>query len=335
MRLVDKFRLLNAEQLWNVLGGNSNQRAFARRLATLFHARVLDRPHAQFRPGQAARPFTYAVGPLGRRELDHLDGVVRTGRRNITNENERLKLHFIDHETAVAEVALAFQLATEQQGWKFELALDDEISAATGLPPAISITFLDGVPDPLSLRPDCHFGIDAGDGHRRRYFVEVDLGTEPQIRSNFRTSSILKKLLCYWELSRWDRSPVDGVIFVTTTTQRLHNMIDLVRRVDPKARGSHFFSFALLARCRIEHHASLFYEPTFRTAKINYDNPRRFFLDTCERCNQCVDPANELHRIVNSDPRIVLAPASTPLDQFLPDGPPAYEHVDCPGLRKG
>jgi hypothetical protein len=332
--LVDKYRLLNAEQLWAVLGGTNNWRAFVRRLATLFHAGVLDRPRAQFRPGQPSRAYIYAVGPHGRRELDRLDGIPRTGKRDIRHENERLKLHFLDHETAVSEVALAFQLATQRQGWTFDLALDDEVSAATGLPPVIDIRFVQDVSEPLALRPDCHFVVDGGDGARRAYLVEVDLGTEPQVRWNLRTSSIVRKTIAYWQLSRWDASPVEGVLFVTTTPKRLANMIDVVRRVDPKAKGSHFFQFALLQDCRIANHASLFYEPLFYSSKIGYPNARPFFLSDCPRCHQSLDRGNEPHEIVNSDPRVVLAPASTPLDDFLPDGAPVYAHTDCPGLRR-
>ena len=324
---------MNAQQLWAVLGGDNNPRAFTRRLATLFHAGVLDRPRAQFRPGHPARAFVYAVGVQGRRELDRLDGITRAGRRDIRNENERLKLHFIDHEIATAEVALAFQLATARQGWAFELALENEISVATGMPPVVEINFLRDVNEPLPLRPDAHLVLDAGDGARRAYFVEVDLGTEPQIRWNLRTSSILRKVVAYWQLSFWNASPVDGVIFLTTTQQRLNNMIDVVRRVDPRSKGSHFFKFGLLEHCRIDNHQDLFYEPFFRSAKVGYDNRRKLFLDACPKCHQLIDPSNEPHEIVNTDPRILLAPASTPLADVVPDAP-VYAHTDCPGLRK-
>jgi len=331
LRLIDKHRLVNGQQLWAALAGNAHPRAFAYRLATLFHAGVLDRPPAQFRGGQPARPYVYAVGPRGRQELDRLDSIARTGKRDIHAENKRLKLHFIEHETAVTEVTLAFQLATERQGWTCEFALDDEIPAATGLPPVVNITFMDDVKEPVPLRPDAHVVIDAGEGARRAYFFEVDLGTEPQIRWNLRTSSILRKTIAYWQLSFWHPRPVDGVIFLTTTPQRLANMIDVVRRVDPKSKGSHFFHFALLDQCRIENHSGIFYEPLFRSAKIRYDNPRPLFLDTCPKCNQLIDTANEPHEILNAEPRLELAPATPPLPAVLPDDESVYAHTNCPG----
>ena len=317
-----------------MLGGDNNPRAFARRLAVLFHGGVIDRPPAQFRGGQPSRAYVYAVGPRGREELNRLDGTPQRGKRDTRAENDRLKLYFIEHETAIAEAALTFQLATERQGWRFELALDDEIPAATRLPTGVDIGFMENVSERLPLRPDAHVVIDPGDGARSAYFVEVDLGTEPQIRRNLRTSSILRKVIAYWQLSIWKRGPIDGVIFLTTTRQRIANMIDVVRRVDPKCKGSHFFHFGLLDQFRIDNHAALFYEPLLHSAKIGYDNPRKLFLDTCPKCNQLVDTANEPHEILNTaEPPLVLAAASSVLPDLLPDDAPVYAHTDCPGLR--
>src|SRR5262249_38694703 len=101
LRLVDKFRLLDATQLYKVLGGNGHPRAFSHRLEQLFHSKdgsVLDRPPAQWRGGEPARPYIYAVGPRGRRELDKVDGIERRGRRDFKAENDRLGFTFLDHE---------------------------------------------------------------------------------------------------------------------------------------------------------------------------------------------------------------------------------------------
>jgi len=68
------------------------------------------------------------------------------------------------------------------------------------------------------------------------------------------------------------------------------------------------------------------------STKVGYDNPRKLFLDTCPKCHQLIDPANEPHEILGTDPRVVLAPASSPLPDFLPDEP-VYAHTDCPGHR--
>lgn len=300
LRLIDRHRLLNAEQLRAALGPGSNERAFLHRLAKLFHAGVIDRPPAQFRPGQPSRSFIYAVGPRGREVLDQLAGARRRS-RNTRTANDRLKLNFLEHESACAEVALAFQLATERQGWTFELALGDEVATASGLPPGVDVSYRRDVAERLPLCPDAYVVVDAGGGARRAYLFEVDLGTEPQIRWNLRTSSILRKVIAYWQLCFWRNAPIDGVIFFARSAARLSNMIDVVRRADPKAKGSHYFQFALLDDCRIETHAALFYDPLFRSSKIGYDHPRPLFLPVCPDCNESVDVRNEPHRILGAD----------------------------------
>src|SRR5262245_38877865 len=93
LRLVDKYRLLDAKQLYASVGGDWNPRAFSKRLDNLFHAEggsVLHRPPAQFRGGEPARPYIYAVGPQGRQVLDKLDGIERRSRRDFKAENDRL-----------------------------------------------------------------------------------------------------------------------------------------------------------------------------------------------------------------------------------------------------
>jgi hypothetical protein len=339
LRLIDKFRLLNAEQLWQALGGDSHPRAFTRRLATLFHAEhgeVLARPPKQFVAGSASQPIIYAVGPRGREILDRLDHLADSSRRTVRVANDRLTLHFLRHETAVAETALAFQLATERQGWSFALALRDEIAAATGLPAAVDIGFRTDLAKRLPLCPDAHIRIDAGDGAQRAYLIEVDLETEPQIRWNLRTTSILRKVIAYWQVSLWRPLPVHGVIFLTTARRRLNNMIDVVRRVDPKHKGSHFFHFALLDHCRIDTHAALFYDALFHSSKIGYDKPRPLFLDTCPTCHQYVDPNNEPHVVLNALPEpLICNPGAPLLPDHLPAGAaPEYAHQECPGLAR-
>lgn len=99
-------------------------------------------------------------------------------------------------------------------------------------------------------------------------------------------------------------------------------------------RWAHFFTFSTHDRCRLDDPDALLTDPVWWTAKAGYDNPRKLFLDECPKCHQLIDPSNEPQVIVNSDPRVVLAPASTPLDDFPPDGEPVYAHAACPGLQR-
>lgn len=163
--------------------------------------------------------------------------------------------------------------------------------------------------------------------------------TEPNERSDLNRSSIRQKLLAYWQLNTsrlrtYDRQHDSfRVLFVTTTEERLHNMRAAAQEVDPKKKGSHFFLFSTHDRCTLDDPEALFTDPVWWTAKIRYDNPRQLFLETCPKCNQLIDPANEPHEILNADPPVALAPASSPLPDLLPDDAPVYAHTHCPGLQ--
>ena len=117
------------------------------------------------------------------------------------------------------------------------------------------------------------------------------------------------------------------MIFLTTSKKRLAGMIDVVRRVDPRGRGSHFFQFAPLEDCRIATHEALSYEPLSRSSKVGYDNRRTLFLDVCSTCNQSVDPANEAYRLLNSVPP---AWSSLPAPRTYP---PTCQRTRSPSTR--
>ena len=122
------------------------------------------------------------------------------------------------------------------------------------------------------------------------------------------------------------------MIFVTTTEERLSNMRLAAQEADEKKKGSHFFAFSLHSRTTIDVADEIFTEPIWWTARAGYDNPRTLFLNACAKCRQLLDPANEPHEVVNTnDPRIILAPATTPFPDILPDAP-VYAHTACPGL---
>src|SRR5262249_20663162 len=146
--------------------------------------------------------------------------------------------------------------------------------------------------------------------------------------------------LAYWQLNvdtlrSYDRrTDTFRVLFITTTETRLHHMRAAAQEVDPKKKGPHFFLFSTHERCTLDRPDALLTEHVWWTARSGYDNPRKLFLDPSAKCAQLIDPANEPHEILNTDPRVALAPASTPLPEFLPGEAPVYAHTDCPGLQR-
>lgn len=278
----------------------------------------------------------YALGVRGRQLLDELDQVVRVGKRDWRNENKRLKLQTLEHEIAVTESVLALHFAAQQRGWDFRWWRDPRYITDGVLPPRVAIAAENGRYDPLPLRPDAYVVLTRDDGHEVNFFVEVDRGTESQRR-------IAEKLLAYWNFisaavrQHGSRERSWRALIVTTSEERAQNMCRTAQEaVDPKKKGTHAFLVSTLDRCRIdlERLHAVFDEPLWWSTKVGYDNPRKLFLDACPKCHQLIDPSNEPHEILNSDPRVVLAPASTPLNDFLPANAPVYAHTDCPGHAK-
>lgn len=328
--------MIDSRQLELALRGDGNARHFLERLKELFDDEYLHRPPAQKRPGETRRPMIYALGIRGRQLLDELDQVVRVGKRDWRNENKRLKVQTLDHEIAVTETVLSLHFAANQRGWDFRWWRDPRYITDGVLPPRVAIAPEHGRYDPLPLRPDAYVVLTRDDGHQVNLFVEVDRGTEAQRR-------IAEKLLAYWNFitpavkAHGARAQSWRVLFVTTSEERAMNMrLTAQEDVDPKKKGTHIFLLTTLDRCRIdlERSPAVFDEPLWWSTKVGYDNPRKLFLDACPKCHQLIDPSNEPHEIVSSDPRIVLAPASTPLAEFLPMDDPLYAHTVCPGLAK-
>jgi hypothetical protein len=237
----------------------------------------------------------------------------------------------------LTEVRLGLQLATEAHGWSCRSSEGAAFRDETGFPRSVEIRPDTGAPVILPLNPDAFITAETG-AHRYHWFLEVDMSTEPHERRDLKRSSLRQKMLAYWQLNRealrtYDRrTDTFRVLFVTTTEPRLHHMRAAAQAVDPKGKGSHFFLFSTHRRCTLDNPAALLTDHVWWTAKTGYDTPRRLLLDTCPICHQLVDPANEPHEIVNAASRLILAPASSALAEFLPADPPLYAHTQCPGL---
>lgn len=336
LRLVDGHRLIDSRQLELALLGDGNPRHFRDRLERLSDQEYLHRPPAQKRPRERRRHMIYALGIRGRELLDELDQVQRNGKRDWRLENKRLKLHFLEHEIAVTETVLALHIAAQHRHWAFEWWHDPRYHGAGILPEKVAIHQDHGRFDPLPLRPDTYARMTLDDGHCVNLFIELDRGTESHDRAS------LEKMLAYWDYitaevkTHGSRAQSWRVLIVTTTEERVRNMRRVAQeRVDPKKKGTHVFLLTTRDRCRInlERPLRVFDDHIWWSTKIGYDNPRKLFLDACPKCHQLIDPANEPHEILNADTRIVLAPASSPLSNLLPDVAPIYAHTNCPGHR--
>jgi len=255
LRLVDRCRFLDSRQLRLMLGRGLNERAFLRRLQTLFHAEYLERPEQQrsrWWAKGAAQHYVYALGIEGHKLLYpelHKKGASTDWRLR----NRRAQALYIDHRLAVAEVMLSFLLAGEMLNVQMVAWHEGNgFHRATGLPSAIDVPTQGGsiyVP----LHPDAYFVLSTSDGRQDYFFLEVDRGTEPISRATWVRTSIRRKLAAYWQLYA-DRVneragiPSFRVLTVTTSGTRVENMRRLARAIDPKQRGSAMFLFTTVDR---------------------------------------------------------------------------------------
>ncbi|MBX3027072.1 replication-relaxation family protein [bacterium] len=339
LELLAQHRLVTSRQLFLAVAGDRNARAFSYRLRRLFDAEFVSRPRHQMLPGEPAKPFAYALGVNGHRHLYPAQWNSPNGHpRDWRQRDRRIRPQAIAHEVQLTEFLLALRLAAEAQDWTFRWSLGDAFRAETGFARIVEIEPAYGSALTLPLNPDAFVTIDTGE-HRYRWFVETDMGTEPAERNDLRRSSVRQKLLAYWQLNqsvlrRYDRRTDSfKVFFLTTTEERLHGLRAAAQQADEKKKGSHFFMFSTHARTSMEAADSLLTDHVWWTARAGYDNPRTLFLSPCARCSQLLDPSNEPYESFDSDPRLVLAPASTPLPDILPTEELRYAHTDCPALR--
>ncbi len=341
LNLLAQHRLITSRQLLLTVGGDRNPRAFSQRLRRLFDGELISRPKHQMLPGQPSRPLAYALGINGHRHLypDQWKGPTAQPPSDWRQRDRRIRPQAIGHEVQLTEFLLALRLAAEAQDWTFRWSMGDAFRAETGFPRSVELQPNYGSAFSLPLNPDAFVTIDTGE-HRYRWFVETDMATEPAERSDLRRSSIRQKMLAYWQLNqsvlrRYDRRADSfRTLFLTTTEARLHNLRLAAQEADEKKKGSHFFAFSTHDRTTIDVADQILTDPVWWTARAGFDNARTMFLPSCPNCRQRIDPANEPHQLLNTpDPRIILAPASTPLPDLLPDEP-IYAHTECPGLQR-
>lgn len=336
LELADQHRIITSRQLLAVAGSDRNERAFLHRLQRLSDDEYLTRPRHQERVG---KPMAYALGINGHRELHPDLWRGPQAPADWRQKDRRIGLKSIDHEATLTEVLLAFRLAAETRDWPFRWSFGDAFRDETGFRRSVEVRPAGDAPFHLPLNPDAFVTVEAPDGQRFRWFLEIDMGTEPHVRQDLRRSSIRQKLLAYWHLDHtrlhgYERN-VDSfrVLFVTSTEVRLETMRLAARDVDPKGLGAHYFHFSTHDRCTLADPDAVIDGLSWWSAKTGYDNPRRLLLDTCPDCNQLVDIGNEAYRILNSNPPgLAFAAGSTPLPDHLPDDEePAYAHHVCPG----
>jgi hypothetical protein len=197
VELVEEYRLLSSNQVIALLNEGSPQ-VLLRRLQLLYHARFLDRPRSQIEdllrsPG--SRPMAYALGAKGAELLG-----VKTPKP--------VKLPFVEHALSVSEILAAFRISARKRSdvrlISFREILEEKAPEETRrkkVPDAWRVKLAgEGA---IGVSPDAIFGLHflskPEGGNRAYFFLEVDRGTMPVMRTRFAETSMWRKLVAYYQ----------------------------------------------------------------------------------------------------------------------------------------
>ena len=246
------------------------------RLSRLFHSGYLDRPRAQldYYPNSGSSPMVYALADRGARLLVERDGV-DFANVEWSRKNRQAGRPFIEHQLEIVDFYVALQIATRDRT-DLRLIHPDEMVAgfpdqtfSERNPFALRVKLSHrGIIHDIAVVPDLVFGLLLADGSRRCFLVEIDRGTMPVARADFRQTSFVRKMRAYltayaakaherhfgWKSFR--------VLTVTTDRYRAQSMKDALRQLHvPHSPGAALFFF--VTRSELCHTAGEGHEDRF------------------------------------------------------------------------
>ena len=205
IRYVERFRLLRSRaHIVRLFGGSKH---LLRRLRKLYDNKYLYRL-----PDRT--PYEQAVYGLGNEGADLLNAEFDLPRANVdhTQKNRTLGPRFIEHTLLVADIMIPVILACRAredvryisreeilQQWAPEKTQKKRFKVG-GRPFRWRVKFRhDNKTFQKSIEPDYLFGLELPEGREEFFFLEADRQNMPVESGNMNRSSILKKLLQYWE----------------------------------------------------------------------------------------------------------------------------------------
>ena len=235
MRYVAQNRFLRSTHLIPLVGGSGQQ--IVRRLQSLYQHGFLDRPRCQvdrYRAG--SQPMVYGIGNRGAKLLVDQCGVSRR-KVDWMAKNHTVTRYFLEHTLAVADVAIAFELSCRKRP-NIEVHADEtDTKWKVSLKQHGSATHFPVIPDKV-------FRIDFRDKPSSTIYVllEVDRATMPVVRQTFKQTSVYRKFVGYQQIWREKLHEKFGmkrirVLTVTTTPQRVTNLIEAAQRLPERTPG--------------------------------------------------------------------------------------------------
>lgn len=187
--------------------------------------------------------MVYALGDLGAQLL--IEGGAEFANIEWSRKNREAGRPFIEHQLEIVEFHIALERSTRGRS-DVRLIHPEEIIASSPErirkkrnPFALRATISQSErAHDLAVVPDLVFGLMFPDGSRRCFMVEIDRGTMPISRSDFRQTSFERKMHAYltaygqgqhtkqfgWKTFR--------VLVVTTNQQRIGSMIERLHQLN-------------------------------------------------------------------------------------------------------
>lgn len=257
LRQLVRYRFLRSTHIAALVGRSLDRTND--RLCRLFHAGYVDRPRAQldYYPTAGSAPLVYALGQLGAHLLSER-GVDCTG-MDRTRSNREAGRPFIEHQLEIVDFHLAVERCTRGRS-DLRLIHAEEIVASAPertrrmrSPFALRATVLQNDrPYDVGVVPDFVFGLLFSDGSRRCFMVEIDRGTMPISRADFRQTSFERKMQAYLAAHNQGQQAQQfgwktfRVLVVTTDQQRVRAMIETSQRLNAQQSvGPSLFLFSL------------------------------------------------------------------------------------------
>lgn len=251
---VARHRFLSSTQLALLDGGSAQ--GVLRCLRSLFDHGFLDRPRSQAATllDQGPAPLAYGLGQKGARALREYGHRINN-RVDWTERNKRAGAFYLQHTLEIADFFVALEVSCRVCE-NIQIIREEQIIAAapdetrsTREPlrwEAVSVE--KGKRERWTVVPAGLFGLSFADGAAAYFLLELDRGTIPISRSGEDHRSIRRKLKTYYDGWRAQRHLEQfgvkqmRVLTVTSSQERMHNMVGAVRGIT-EGRRSNFFLF--------------------------------------------------------------------------------------------
>ena len=245
LEAVEDYRFLSSEQVRALFFSSISQAR--RRLAKLWHAKLLERTFRPVIPTEGSSPALVALSKQGAMLLAQRTGRDLSEFKHLS-ARERRSTFFLDHTLCRNDFRIAITLACAQTKG---LKLLGWLQKPEDIADSIRVRLRPGAePERIPLVADGFFVIQAGD-KQYAFLVEIDRGTTTSRR-------IERKLIGYYHW--WKQGGpktcfgVDNirVLIVTTSERRLENLRKLALKVREDGKGTRLFWFATQDTTRIE-----------------------------------------------------------------------------------